>query len=277
MESEEISKGNYKVKVESEVMNEISLLVDSFNEMAAKLLESEKLKLEYEENRKTLIANISHDLKTPITSIQGYIEAITDGNDITPENLNKYLKIIYSNSTYINKLIDDLFLFSKLDMQKLEFQFEKVLARPFFNDLLEEFKFELEERQIGFNYLDNTSVDVWLNIDRKRIYQVFKNIIGNAVKHGLTQNLSINIVLYTRNEFIYIDIKDNGSGISADKLPHIFDRFYRIDTERTKDFMSTGLGLAISKELVEAHSGRIDVTSIEKEGTCFTVVLPSIK
>ena len=122
-------------------------------------------------------------------------------------------------------------------------------------DLLEEFKFELEERQIGFNYLDNTSVDVWLNIDRKRIYQVFRNIIGNAVKHGLTQNLSINIVLYTRNEFIYIDIKDNGSGISADKLPHIFDRFYRIDTERTKDFMSTGLGLAISKELVEAHSG----------------------
>ena len=151
---EEISKGNYDVRVESDVTNEIGLLVDSFNEMAQKLLESEKLKTEYEENRKTLIANISHDLKTPITSIQGYVEAITDVKEITPENLKKYLKIIYSNSTYINKLIDDLFLFSKLDMQKLEFQFEKVQIRPFFNDLMEEFKFEFEEKQFRFNYAD---------------------------------------------------------------------------------------------------------------------------
>ena len=119
--------------------------------------------------------------------------------------------------------------------------------------------------------------DYWVNIDRKRIYQVFRNIIGNAIKHSPEQNLSINIDLYNREETICIDIRDNGPGISADKLPHIFDRFYRIDTERTKDFMSTGLGLAISKELIEAHEGKIEVSSVEDEGTCFTIILPISK
>lgn len=273
---EEITKGNYNVKVESNVTNELNLLVDSFNDMAQKLQESERVKAEYEENRKLLIANISHDLKTPITSIQGYIEAITEGNAVTQENINKYLKIIYNNSEYINKLVDDLFLFSKLDMQKLEFHFTKLQVKPFFNDLMEEFKLEFEEKEFKFIYLDKIEKDVYVNIDIKRMHQVLKNIIGNAVKYGSPQNLYIRTELYSEDGFIGIDIRDNGPGISADKLPHVFDRFYRIDTERTKDFMSTGLGLAISKELVEAHGGRIEVASVENEGSCFTILLPVV-
>ncbi len=271
---EEISKGNYNIKIENSSKSQISLLVDSFNEMARKLQESEKIQAEYEENRRTLIANISHDLKTPITSIQGYIEAITEGDAVSPENRNKYFKIIYNNITYMNKLIDDLFLFSKLDMLKLEFQFVNVTVRPFVNDLMEEFKLEFEEKNISFEYEDHMENDCSFNVDRKRLHQVFRNIIGNAVKYGPEQNLCIKAELFRLEEFIYIDIKDNGPGISKEKLPHIFERFYRIDTERTKDFMSTGLGLAIAKELVEAHGGRILVKSIESEGTCFTVMLP---
>jgi signal transduction histidine kinase len=274
---EEIAKGNYNVKVESNQHNEISLLIDSFNEMAQRLQESEKFKDEYEENRRTLIANISHDLKTPITSIQGYIEAITEDGSVLPENINKYLKIIYNNTAYINKLVDDLFLFSKLDMQKLEFQFETVNVQPFVNDLMEEFKLEYEEGNVKFDYCDNLEEDCSVNIDRKRLHQVFKNIIGNAVKYGPEENLSIGAELFRLNDFVYIGIKDNGPGISKDKLPHIFDRFYRIDNERTKDFTSTGLGLAIAKEFVEAHGGRIAVSSEENEGTCFTVMLPIIQ
>lgn len=271
---EEVAKGNYNVKIESDVHSEVSVLIESFNEMAKKLQESEKIKTEYEENRRTLIANISHDLKTPITSIQGYIEAITEGNTVSPENINKYLKIIYNNTAYMNKLIDDLFLFSKLDMQKLEFQFVTVAVRPFVSDLMEEFKFEFEERGIAFDYCDRLERDCSCSIDRKRLHQVFRNILGNAIKYGPEENLLIKTELYGLDDFVYIDIKDNGPGIPEDKLPHIFDRFYRIDAERTKDFMSTGLGLAIAKELVEAHGGRITVSSVENEGTCFTVMLP---
>jgi len=271
---EEIAKGNYNVKVESGVHNEISLLIEAFNEMALKLQESERIKTEYEENRRALIANISHDLKTPITSIQGYIEAITEGNIVAPEDVSRYLKIVHNNTIYINKLIDDLFFFSKLDMQKMAFQFVSVNVRDFLQDLMEEFKLELEEKNINFDYHDNLRVDYHFNIDRKRLHQVFRNIIGNAEKYGPEQNLSIRAELYSLNSFVAVTIKDNGPGINEDKLPHIFERFYRIDSERTKDLMSTGLGLAIAKELVEAHGGSISVTSKENEGSCFTVMLP---
>lgn len=274
---EEIAKGNYNVKVVSDEYNEISLLIDAFNEMAMKLQESENIQAEYEENRRALIANISHDLKTPITSIQGYIETITEENNLPPENINKYLKIIYNNTAYMNKLIDDLFLFSKLDMQKLEFQFAILDVRSFVYDLMEEFKLEYEEGKIQFDYEDKLEEDCRFNIDRKRLHQVFRNIIGNAIKYGSDQDLSIKTELYRLDDFIYIDIADNGPGIPKDKLTHIFDRFYRIDNERTKDLMSTGLGLAISKELIEAHNGRISVSSVENEGTCFTVMLPIIQ
>ncbi|GKU24641.1 sensor histidine kinase [Clostridium folliculivorans] len=272
---EEVAKGNYDIKVDCEIENEIGVLVKSFNEMVNRLKEGEVLKQQYEENRKSLIANISHDLKTPITSIQGYIETMADRNDIPVETVNKYHQIIYNNAAYMNKLIDDLFLFSKLDMQKLEFDFQNISIKDFMADLMEEFNFELEDRSIAFEYEDKLSRKLDFNIDLKRIHQVFRNIIGNAIKYGDEKNLKINVKLYEKNNFIQIDIVDNGSGIPADKLPYIFDRFYRIDYARTKNLMSTGLGLAISKELVEAHGGKIKVRSREGEGTCFTIVIPA--
>lgn len=271
---DEIAKGNYDVQVESDDTNVISLLLESFNDMAMKLQESEQIKSEYEENRKTLLANISHDLKTPITSIQGYIEVILEENSISKENKSKYLRTIYKNTVYVNKLIDDLFLFSKLDMDKLDFKFENLEMHAFMNDLMEEFKFELEDKGYKFKYTDKVENECFINIDRKRIYQAFRNIIGNAVRYGPERDLSIDINMYRKDEFIYIDINDNGLGIPEDKLPHIFDSFYRIDNERPKDFISTGLGLAITKELVEAHGGTINATSTEKEGTCITIILP---
>lgn len=277
---EEISKGNYNVKVEREAgadLGFIGLLMDSFNEMAKKLQASEIVKSEYEENRKTLIANISHDLKTPMSSVQGYIEAIQDGVVTSPEKVNKYLATIYQNTVYMDKLIDDLFLFSKLDLQKLDFQFENIQIIPFMQDLMEEFQFELEEKQLNFRYDNKLESDCFISIDRKRIYQAFRNIIGNAVKYGANKDLKLSIEMERQQDgLIVIMIEDNGPGISEEKLPHIFTRFYRIDNERTKDLMSTGLGLAIAQELVQAHGGLITVTSIEEKGTCFTIRLPVI-
>jgi signal transduction histidine kinase len=273
----EISEGNYDITVNEGAANEIGPLIRAFNEMAGKLRESERLKTEYEENRKALIANISHDLKTPITSVQGYIEVITSYREIPPEKLLKYLKIIYSNTTYMNRLIDDLFLFSKLDMQKLDFHFEEIKIRPFIEDMMEEFRLDLEEKAIDFEYKDLLPDDDAVKLDAKRFYQIIRNIIDNAVKHGQGTQLKITTRLYKSDGLIHIDLADNGPGIPCESLEHIFERFYRVDSERTKDISSTGLGLAIAMELAQAHGGEISAVSNPGEGSCFTVSIPFVK
>jgi signal transduction histidine kinase len=271
---DEIASGNYDVRVECRYPNDLGLLIISFNEMADRLLQGEKMKAGYEENRKNLITNISHDLKTPITAIQGYIEALLEGPVVPAEKRDRYLKIIYRNVSYLNHLIDDLFLFSKLDMQKLEFNFAPVRIRDYVSDLMEEYQLELDGLNIPFRMLDDLPGEPLVSMDSKRIYQAINNIVRNAIGHGPDRGLSLQVRLYRREDWIAIDIEDNGPGIPEDKLPHIFGRFYRIDTERTKNFESTGLGLAITKELVQAHGGEVTVTSREGEGTCFTIMLP---
>jgi len=271
---DQIAAGNYDVRVECHFPNDLGLLVISFNEMACRLQQAEQLKAEYEENRKGLITNISHDLKTPITAIRGYIEALLEGPALPPEKRDKYLKTIHRNVSYLNHLIDDLFLFSKLDMQKLEFNFATVRIRDYLADLMEEYQLELEGRDIPLKVCDTLEGDPRVNIDSRRIYQAINNVMRNAIGHGPDQGLSLEVNLYRKDAMIALDIRDNGPGIPADKLPHIFGRFYRIDTERTKNFESTGLGLAITKELVQAHGGKVTVSSREGEGTCFTIMLP---
>lgn len=274
---EEIARGNYGVRIDTEMPNEISALTDAFNKMSTKLKEDELLKAEYEENRKALIANISHDLKTPITSIQGYIEALLERDDLTDEKKARYFKIITGNADYMNNLIDDLFLFSKLDMQKLDFNFEKTSLRPFLHDMMEEFRLDFEEREISFEYRDDLMHDCKAKIDPKRFHQIIRNIVGNAVRYGPKDGLEIKTRLYRDGENFCIDIADNGPGIPEEKLPHVFERFYRVDAERTKSFAGTGLGLAIARELAEAHGGKISAANAASGGACFTITQPVLE
>ena len=271
---DEIANGNYRINVPCDTPNDLSLLILSFNEMAQKLYENEQLQAEYEENRKTLVANISHDLKTPMTAIQGYVEALLDGNAAQPDIQDKYLRTIHSNTLYMNRLIDDLFLFSKLDMDKLDFAFETLSIRPFMADFMEECKFSLAERGIDFDYTDLLAQDALVSIDGKRFQQAFNNLIANAVRHGRENDCAIQAVLSREKDMFALAIQDNGPGIAADQIPYIFDRFFRIDRERQKDQSCTGLGLAIARELVEAHGGSITVASVPEVGSCFTIWLP---
>ncbi len=271
---DQITKGNYDIQVKYEMHSPVDVLIDEFNNMARKLNEVEKLKAEYEENRKDLIANISHDLKTPITSIQGYIEAINEAGHIPPEKLDKYLKIIHNNIVYINRLIDDLFLFAKLDMQKLTFTYSDVSARPFMHDLMEEFRLDMEEKNVRFLYQDLMAADCRIRIDTKRFHQVLRNIIDNAVKYGPEAGLTLETVLRAQNGQIFITLTDNGPGIPEDKIGMVFKRFYRLDAQRTKDISSTGLGLAIARELVEGQGGAISASNAPAGGTRFTITMP---
>ena len=269
-----IANGNYSFRISEDYRNEIGMLIREFNNMAEKLEESEKIKRDYEKNRKALIANISHDLKTPITSINGYAQFMLDG-DLDKDKMRKYLKTVQSNADYMNKLIDDLFLFTKLDMDKFELNFEDINIKMYMQDIVEEFSFILEEENIKFNYFNTIKDDIYVNIDSKMIHRCIRNILGNAVKYGgVEENLKIEINLYNKEEDVYISIKDNGPGIEKEKLCHIFERFYRIDKERTKDLMSTGLGLAIAKEIVDAHNGDISVESELGLGSTFIIKIP---
>ncbi len=270
-----IGEGDYSVRVEAVHHGDMNKLFKAFNAMAYKLEENEHIKRQYEDNRKQLIANISHDLKTPITTVQGYIEVLEEGVVKDPDKTNRYLKIMKNNTEYINRLIDDLFLFSKLDIDQVQFEFSRVNAHDFFNDMMEEFQISHLESGFKFSYQNDIEASVWLRVDGKRLYRAIKNIVDNSEKYAsVGQVTKVDVDLSTRDGFLTLKFRDYGPGIPDDKLSHIFDRFYRVDDERTKMLNSTGLGLAIAKELIVAHEGHIVAGNHKSGGAIFIMQLP---
>ena len=274
---EEISKGNYGYTVEEEQFNMVGDLIASFNRMSIELKEAEALKERYEQNRKELIAGISHDLKTPITSIIGYVDAIQSGVAKTEEKRDKYLNIIESNAQYTNKLIDDLFLFSKLDINQMQYDFVRIPIREFLQDVIVEKQLELEENGVEVEYAIDISKERQLAIDGKMVYRIMSNIMSNAIKYGNKQMPRIHINALEEPDGVKIEISDNGQGISQENLEHIFDVFFREDVSRNKEVGGTGLGLSIAKQLVQAHGGEISAVSKSGEGTTITFTLKDQK
>lgn len=270
---EEIAKGNYGFTVEEEQFNMVGDLIASFNRMSIELKEAEELKERYEQNRKELIAGISHDLKTPITSIIGYVDAIQSGVARTEEKKEKYLNIIESNAQYTNKLIDDLFLFSKLDINQMQYEFVRMPICEFLQDVIVEKQLELEESGVNVSYTIDIAKDKLLAIDGKMVYRIMSNIMSNAIKYGNKETPEIHIEASEEPDGVKVAISDNGQGISQENLEHIFDVFFREDVSRNKEIGGTGLGLSIAKQLVQAHGGAIIATSKMGEGTTITFTL----
>lgn len=273
---DEIANGNYGYTIDEEVPSVVSGLFKSFNKMSHQLKEGQAIKEKYELNRKELIAGISHDLKTPITSILGYVEGINEGVANSEEKMRTYMDIIHSNAKYTNQLIDDLFLFSKLDINQMDYQFNEVNVMDYFTDILVEKKIDLEEKGHQVNYSVDVEPSMTMAMDAKMIYRVISNLIGNAVKYNDKPqlNLEIHIVsLPSNKKSIQISVKDNGRGIEKTQLSQIFDVFYRVDASRNKDVGGTGLGLSISRQLVEAHGGKIWAESELGQGTTIHLTL----
>nr|MDA3845957.1 HAMP domain-containing sensor histidine kinase [Vallitaleaceae bacterium] len=251
-------------------------LVNSFNRMSHELKDAADMKKKYENNRKELIAGISHDLKTPITSILGYVDGIQAGVADSEEKLNNYLNIIASNAAYTNQLIDELFLFSKLDINQMEYHFELLPIYDYFTDIFVEKQLELNEKGVTLAFNVAVAEDALLLMDGKMIYRVLSNLISNAVKYSDKEETNIEITVSSIDANpvgIVISIKDNGKGISSHQLPDVFDVFYRADEARNKDIGGSGLGLAIARQLIMAHDGRIWVDSVLGEGSTFTFTL----
>ncbi|MCF8018541.1 MAG: HAMP domain-containing histidine kinase [Vallitaleaceae bacterium] len=267
---DEVTGGNYGYTVDETVPTMISGLFHSFNKMSVQLKEGQAVKEKYEQNRKELIAGISHDLKTPITSILGYVEGINEGVANTEEKMQTYMDIIYKNAHYTNQLIDDLFLFSKLDINQMEYHFELISLKDYFLDIFVEKKIDLEEQGAKVVYAIDLEEDFVMAIDSKLVHRIVSNLIGNAVKYNDKQNLNLRLqvkAIEGKEHGIMVSVSDNGIGIDEAHIHQVFDVFYRGDDSRSKDVGGTGLGLSISRQLVEAHGGTIWAESIPGTGT----------
>lgn len=271
--AERISDGDLEFEMTYKQDDELGKLCIEFDRMRLKLKESLDKQSKYENSRKLLLASISHDLRTPLTSIKGYTEALQDGIVSDEETKERYMNIIIGKTNKLNTLIDDLFVYSKMELG--EFQIEKTkIASDFLLEGLLMPKIE-EYADANFEFqLDKSFPMVMLDVDQRRIAQVIDNIIHNASKYTRTY---IHVRVTTFKEYLQIFVEDDGCGIPKDELPFIFDQFYKVEKSRNASEQGTGLGLAITKRLVTAHGGRISVKSVEDEGTTFKIELPIIK
>ncbi|NEW06994.1 HAMP domain-containing histidine kinase [Paenibacillus sp. SYP-B3998] len=275
--TEEIKDGNLDFEVVPQSDDEIGELSIAFEEMRRKLKQSVEIQLQYEENRKELISNISHDLKTPVTAIKGYVEGIMDGVTNSPDKLDRYVRTIYNKAADLDRLIDELFLFSKLDLGKVPFQFEAVDIGQYVLDCAQELQFDMEKKGVHFVLNELPQTPLFVTADREKLKRVLLNVIENAMKYSDETNCAIRLEVKEFDGNAVIQIEDNGQGISEEALPHIFDRFYRADPSRNTSTGGSGLGLAIAKQIVQEHGGRIGATSRIGEGTTVYMVLPLTK
>jgi len=241
-----------------------------------------------DQSRRNLTTNISHELRTPMTSIQGYIEALIDGV-IDMEEVKQYLDLVLKKVKMVNRLVDDLFNLSRFESGVINFSFTEIPIKNLIQEVYNKFKIDVENGGINFileipfmdtNKTVNTPkyiLDLKVKVDFNRIDQIFSNLISNAIKHTPEKGtISLSYDFSKDNKELLISIKDNGYGIDSKDLPYIFDRFYKTSDVRHSLKDSNGLGLAITKEIVKAHNGRIWVESTLGKGSVFTFTLPII-
>lgn len=269
--AQNITEGNLDFTIRSEHDDEIGSLCANFEEMRRRLKDSAEEKLEIDRENRALISNITHDLKTPVTAIKGYAEGIMDGVADTPEKMDKYIRTIYNKANEMDRLINELTFYSGIDANRIPYNFAKIDVGKYFIDCVEELEMDLESRNIKLNYLNYLEEGTMVIADPIQMKKVVNNIIGNSAKYIDKPRGVINIRIRDAEEFVIIEIEDNGKGIAAKDLPYIFDRFYRTDASRNSAQGGSGIGLSIVRKIVEDHGGRIWATS--KQGTGTTILM----
>lgn len=268
----QIKEGNLDFELKTKSKNEIGRVITTFDRMRSELKLAIDKQVGIEENRKELISSITHDLKTPITAIKGHVEGILDGVADTPEKLQKYLRIIHRKSVDMDRLIDDLFLFSKLDLNRLPFEMKSVDLGPFLLDIVSDLKMEWEsDHQTITVNLPKENMPVMMDLLQMR--RVIMNILQNGIKYMDKEIKHLDMTVVNFESEVQIRISDNGIGIDASHLEHVFDRFYRVDQSRNLETGGTGLGLAIAKQIVKQHHGQLVATSVLGEGTTMIITL----
>ena len=271
--TQNIKEGNLDFVLDVEGKDEFSELCQDFEEMRRRLKESTEEKSLIEKENRELISNISHDLKTPITAVKGYVEGIMDGVADTPEKMDRYVRTIYNKTNEMDHLINELTFYSKIDTNRIPYTFNKLNVEDYFEDCSEEVGLELETRGIELVYANYVEKDVMVIADGEQIRRVIHNITSNAIKYMDKPKGIIQIRIKDVGDFIQIEIEDNGKGIGPKDLPYIFDRFYRTDVSRNSSKGGSGIGLSIVKKILEDHGGKVWATSRLGIGTIMYFVL----
>lgn len=268
-----IKEGNLDFVLEVEGNDEFSQLCQDFEEMRKRLKESTEEKILMDKENKELISNISHDLKTPITAVKGYVEGIMDGVADTPEKMDRYVRTIYNKTNEMDHLINELTFYSKIDTNRIPYTFSKLNVEDYFSDCAEELGLEMETRGIELVYANYVEKGVQVIADGEQIRRVIHNIVSNAIKYMENPRGIIQLRVKDVGDFIQVEIEDNGKGIAAKDLPYIFDRFYRTDVSRNSSKGGSGIGLSIVKKIMEDHGGKVWATSRLGIGTIMYFVL----
>ena len=268
-----IKEGNLDFVLETGGNDEFAELCRDFEEMRVRLKESAEEKLLLDKENKELISNISHDLKTPITAVKGYVEGIMDGVADTPEKMDRYIKTIYNKTNEMDHLINELTFYSKIDTNRIPYTFSKLKVEDYFADCAEEIGLELETKGIELVYANYVEGDVIVIADGEQIRRVIHNLISNAIKYMDKPKGIIQIRVKDVGDFIQVEIEDNGKGIASRDLVNIFDRFYRTDISRNSSKGGSGIGLSIVKKIMEDHGGKVWATSRLGIGTIMYFVL----
>ena len=270
-----IKEGNLDFEIKADADDEIGQLCQDFEEMRLRLKANAEEKVAFDKENKELISNISHDLKTPITAIKGYVEGIMDGVADTPEKMDRYIKTIYNKANDMDVLINELSLYSKIDSNIIPYNFRKIDINAYFKDCVDEIGSDLEQKGMMFSYSNYCSANVAVMADPEQLKRVMNNIINNACKYTNKAKGKVSITLKELDRKIQVAIKDNGIGISREDLPNIFRRTYRADMSRNSAGGS-GLGLSICKKIIEEHGGEIWAESRLRSGTTIFFTLNKI-
>ena len=272
VEMEKLKIGELDTSITDTGYDEIRKLATAIEEMRLQLKNSIYYREKLDNNRKFLISSISHDLKTPVTSIRGYIDGVLDGIADTYEKKQYYLSKAIEKTKLINTMVEDLLLYSKLDLNQMPFEKTRVNIIKYLEDCIEDnvMNFTHENKKIIFE--NQLLTEFFVLMDTRKFKRVIQNIIDNAKRNIEVEMGQLRIILREISSFIIIEFQDNGKGINENDLPYIFDRFYRADTARTVAG-SSGLGLAITKQIVEGHGGRIWATSEVGQGTSIIISL----
>jgi signal transduction histidine kinase len=272
--AEKLAKGDLKTRVPVSGRDEVSALASAFNQMAGQLQAADQKQRELESLRRDLIAWVSHDLQTPLTSMRAILEALSDGVVDEPEMVKRYLLTAQRDVMSLSALIDDLFQMSQLDMGGFPLHRAPSSLSDLVSDTLESFSQLAKQQEITLEGQVESDVDP-VFMDTQAIGRVFNNLISNALRHT-PANGRVNVWVRRGSSGVDVTVSDTGEGIRAQDIPHIFDRFYRGDASRSRHRGTggAGLGLAIARGIVQAHGGTIEVQSEPGKGTQFTFHLP---
>lgn len=268
-----IADGDLEWTLDYHEPNEFGAVCGEFEKMRGQLKESVETRLRYEQYRRELIAGISHDLRTPLTSIKGYTEGLQDGIADTEEKRKRYYEAIHIRALDMESLVDSLSVFSRLENRQHRYFLEDTDMKAYLEKLLKEYAEEAAQKQAVI-LLDCRTEHTGIRLDVQEMHRVFVNLFENSVKYRLKERSVIRITMESRGKFLEIRVADDGPGVPDDELSRIFDSFYRGDESRTKPGNGSGLGLAIVRQIVEGHGGTIHAEN--DRGLVVVIRLPLI-